>query len=600
MFSSRLFWRVFGTYTALSMVGALLFVWMVSGGLRTIVIEGLRERLHDSAVVLREDLQDKFTTETNVEQRESLQNQIQDIAQQNSTRITLVTADGVVIVDSQHDSETMENHRDREELRQARISSEGVAQRNSPTLSIRMMYYALPVKENEQVVGFVRVSLPMTSVNAHVTAVQRMVWWTAILVSLAALMATYIIVGRIIHPLETLIEAAGAIAEGDLKRRVPPSGGGELDTLGNAFNTMTSQLATRIEQLNDKRHEMEENAKLLSTVFGTMVEAVVAIDRNQRMLFVNPAAETLLGLRAADVGERAIFETVRTPTISKLVQQVLDTGEAQEVELQLSRSKSIAMLVASPLPGDPPPGAVLVLHDVTTLRRLENMRRDFVSNVSHELKTPLTSIQAYADTLLNGALSDSEHNRVFVERIAKGAERLDALIQDLLSLARIESDSQSFDIQPVSVATVVDHCVRDHVTIAAGKSIQLRVEHHADGLHVLVDSGGLQTILENLVHNAINYTPQGGTVTIRCDDAGEMVRIEVSDTGIGIPEEHHARIFERFYRVDRARSREVGGTGLGLAIVKHLVHEFGGRISLTSELGKGSTFVVELPKATAE
>jgi two-component system phosphate regulon sensor histidine kinase PhoR len=281
--------------------------------------------------------------------------------------------------------------------------------------------------------------------------------------------------------------------------------------------------------------------------------------------------------------------------LQETLQNVLTENAEQRIEFQLPRTRSVVILAASRLPGNPPPGAVLVLHDVTELRQLEDLRRDFVSNVSHELKTPLTTIQAYAETLLNGALDDPRHSREFVQRIADQGERLHVLILDLLALARIESQERAFDMRPIVVGEIIEQSVREHRAIADAKGLELTAVVAEAETQVLADAEGLRTILDNLLDNALNHTPSGGKVTVRCERCDGVVRLHVADTGIGIPREHHDRIFERFYRVDKARSRELGGTGLGLSIVKHLAQVFGGRVSLTSSPGKGSTFTVELP-----
>lgn len=447
----------------------------------------------------------------------------------------------------------------------------------------------------------VAVFLSLASANrpgsAEDLSVAQIAWGTFVGYAVISFFATAIIVRGIRRPIRAMTEAANAIADGDLRQSVPDVANDELGVLGEAFNTMTKQLAARIAAMQAQHRELEESGKLLETVFGTMIEAVVVVDGQQQILFANPAARSLLELGDANVADRPLWEAIRTPALGDTVRKVLQKGGSRKTELQFPRSGTTAILLASRLPGKPTPGAVLVLHDVTELRRLENMRRDFVSNVSHELKTPLTAIQAFAETLLDGALDDPAHNREFVERIGEAAERLHALIQDLLALARIESDEQVFDVQPVSLHELVDLCVREHAAVAEAKSLRLVVTHAEGAPHVLADRDGLRTILDNLVDNAINYTPAGGAVTVRYAAEADVVRIEVADTGIGIPREHRDRIFERFYRVDRARSREIGGTGLGLAIVKHLVQEFRGRISLTSEPGHGSTFTVELPAA---
>jgi two-component system phosphate regulon sensor histidine kinase PhoR len=247
------------------------------------------------------------------------------------------------------------------------------------------------------------------------------------------------------------------------------------------------------------------------------------------------------------------------------------------------------------LPGEPTRGVVLVFDDITELRRLENLRREFVANVSHELKTPLASIKAYTETLRLGAINDPEHNGKFVEQIEKQSDRLHQLIIDLLQLTRIESEQEVFDITNASIAEAVESCIAAHQQAAEAKGIVVEVDAGATATHVRADEEGLRTILDNLVDNAIKYTPQGGRVCIRWKRDEGGVLIQVQDTGIGIPEKHQARIFERFYRVDKARSRQLGGTGLGLSIVKHLAQAFDGTVGLQSKVGRGSTFSVRLP-----
>jgi two-component system phosphate regulon sensor histidine kinase PhoR len=251
-----------------------------------------------------------------------------------------------------------------------------------------------------------------------------------------------------------------------------------------------------------------------------------------------------------------------------------------------------------PLPGDPCPGVVLVMHDTTELRRLESLRRDFVANVSHELKTPLTSIKAYTETLRNGALRDAETSDRFLARIEEQSERLHHLIMDMLMLARIESDQQAFEIVAVNVSDVVNVCLEDRRQAADAKKIRLTAESNLPPCSVRADREGLREMLDNLIDNAIKYTPDGGSVTARWQPGDDNTcRIEICDTGIGIKPEDQKRVFERFYRVDKARSRELGGTGLGLSIVKHLAQSFGGNVAVASEPGKGSTFSIALPLA---
>jgi len=419
-------------------------------------------------------------------------------------------------------------------------------------------------------------------------------------VAVAVLGVLFVLLRRTGHALDELHAGLNELAQEDFGHEIDTRNRNPCHPLMDRFNRLSRHLAERWQTMQAELDNLQKKERFQQMVLGTMVEAVVAVDGRQRILFANRAAHVLLGLQDSGVEERPLWEAVRSPALRETVQQVLQEGTERRVELQLPRTKTTALLAASRLPGDPPPGAVLVLHDVTELRRLENLRRDFVSNVSHELKTPLTSIQAYAETLLEGAVDDPSHNREFVQRIADAADRLHTLILDLLALARIESEEQAFEVAPVSVRDVIAECLREHAPIAESHGLQLQVHSDETDIAVLADREALRTILDNLIENAIKYTPGEGRVEVHYErhDDEEAVRISVSDTGIGIPREHRDRIFERFYRVDRARSREMGGTGLGLAIVKHLVNLFDGTVAVSSEPGKGSTFTVQLPAAS--
>jgi len=294
---------------------------------------------------------------------------------------------------------------------------------------------------------------------------------------------------------------------------------------------------------------------------------------------------------------RPLWEAVRQPQLLALVNEVLAGKSSERVEIEVARTQCTLAITAARFTGEPCSGAVLVMHDVSELRRLENLRREFVQNVSHELKTPLSSIAAYADTLLEGGLEDETCNRQFVSRIAEQADRLHTLILDLLALARMESDEQSYDVIPINVVRVIQASIDGHQAVAAAKQIQLTGDGPQGPLMGMADNEGLRTVIDNLLDNAINYTPPRGQVKVRWRHDDRAIILEVEDTGVGIAKEHQARIFERFFRIDRARSREMGGTGLGLAIVKHLCQMFGGSVKVNNQLGQGSTFTVQIPAA---
>ncbi len=591
MFSSRLFWRIFAAYCVLTLVLAGVFVWILVARVESIMVAKAEDRLHDSAVVLRKYLPPKLAGGTGT----ALQDSLRELAAENGTRITVIAKDGTVIGDSENDAETMENHGSRPEVLEARENGFGFARRTSQETGAPMMYCAVRTDDDSSPIGFVRVAVDMNSTNAHLDTVRNLIWISAAVLAVSALVLTYVIVGRIIRPLTALTEAARAVSEGHLEQHVTVSNRDELGMLADAFNAMSAKLASRIETLVSTQAQLQEKTDLLQTVFATMIEGVVAIDERQVVLFANEAGCRLLDSPTPHVVGRPIWEVARHTNIQDVVREVLGGASQQRAEFEIARTGCWVNVLASYLSAETSGRVVLVLHDITELRRLETIRRDFVSNVSHELKTPLTAIKACAETLVDGAINDPEHSHRFVKQIEEQAERLHALILDLLSLARIESQERTFDIRSLPVAELIAACVAEHSTIAESKQVHLTSERIDAGLQILADRNEMRTLLGNLVENAINYTPAGGHVALSCRREDGWARIDVADTGIGIPKRHQSRIFERFYRVDRARSREVAGTGLGLAIVKHLVQAFGGRIEVASEPGKGSTFSVFLP-----
>jgi two-component system phosphate regulon sensor histidine kinase PhoR len=416
---------------------------------------------------------------------------------------------------------------------------------------------------------------------------------------LAILGAAGYLAWRWARAIHEVVQGLGSLTLGQRPRPVLVSVWGPVGRLIEDYNGATAEIQARIDRLERDREQ-------LRVVLGAMAEAVIAVDARRRLLFANTSADALFGLDAGLVG-RLVPELIRSPQVQHAIDEtlVLSHPDAFQGEVVFplreaaARGPSRTLAVrGTPLPGNPPAGAVLVFHDVTDLRRLERMRQDFVANASHELKTPLASIKAYAETLIDWALNDESVNRRFLERIDEQADRLNQLILDMLSLARLDSSTEAFEHGPLSLAPVVEACVEGHRDRAIAKGLALSFEQgplDGDSL-VLADEEAVRQILDNLIDNAIKYTPEGGKVRVSCSLATEFASVEVADTGIGIPRDELPRIFERFYRVDKARSRELGGTGLGLAIVKHLVSSLGGQIALASRPGSGSRFTVKIPR----
>jgi len=392
-----------------------------------------------------------------------------------------------------------------------------------------------------------------------------------------------------------LKEAFEALGAGKFRQRLSVSATGELGELASAFNSMNRNLAARIEALEQLTLQTRENAESLSTVLGGMVEGVIAVDSKELILFANKAAFKMIEFDGQQVVGRPYWEVLRNTDVQKVIRDVVSGQFQLRREIIIPRTQSRIAFIASRLPGEPCPGVVLVLYDVTELRKLEKIRSEFVSNVSHELKTPLAAIQACTDTLAGGAIHDKEHAIHFLQQITDQADRLHKLIIDLMELAKIESEDDLFQLEELDIGIPIQEAIDEHLEVAKTRGISLRYEPTIDELLVQADLNGIRTIINNLLDNAIAYTATGGQVSVKWFPEDHNVVIQILDTGMGIETKHLERIFERFYRVDSARSRDAGGTGLGLAIVKHLCQFFSGEITVTSEPNIGSSFVIKIP-----
>lgn len=423
--------------------------------------------------------------------------------------------------------------------------------------------------------------------------------WVAVALTLACSVALTVSALRRTKVLGELSRQFIALDEGRTVRPILTGIGGSTGQLVEVFNDVGLRLSARAVQLERDREQ-------LRAVLSGMAEAVVAVDARRRLLFANESADRLFGLGPGSVG-RLVPELIRSPQVQQAVDATLSAPASAPYRGEITTPGRGAGLWAAPrvlsvhgtpLPGSPTPGAVLVFHDVTDLRRLERMRQDFVANASHELKTPVTAIKAYTENLLDWALHDDNVNAKFLHRIDEQADRLNQLVLDLLSLARLESGQEVYDHRPLPLCPVVGKCVESYRDRAAAKRLDLRLDLDPAGDQALVvaDEEAIRQILDNLIDNALKYTPEGGSVLVSCRGSDDSVSVEVADTGIGIPRDELPRVFERFYRVDKARSRQLGGTGLGLSIVKHLVQSLGGQVDVNSRVGAGTRFTIQLPR----
>lgn len=589
MWSSRLFWKFFLAYCALFLVQTAAIVTLFGSWQRESLQGGVRLRLENTARLVAGVIPEALQGED----RGQLQAWATRMGAETGLRLTILSPAGTVLADTNEDALGRRDTVAGPDVQQALAAPGGVGSAMlvySPSEPFRQAY-SLRIGPQDAPLGLVRVLVSLEETDRQVELGRVRLLQVAFVGFLLLVLLTYVMLARIVRPLTQVIEGAEAIARGRYDRLVTIPSRDELGTLGGSFNTMALELRRRIEELQSRGEQ-------LATVLGSMIEGVIAVDANEKILFANEAAGALLDFRPHKALGRPFWEAVRNPVVQRSVQETLQPGEQpKRQEFEVIRTRRIVAMHTTRLPGRPCPGVVLVLHDVTELRRLENLRQEFVANVSHELKTPLTSIQAYAETLLEGALDDPENNVRFVKRIEEQAERLHQLIVDVLSLARIEQNPEGLELTSVPLPDVVRESLQQHLPTAEGKRVVLTAEM-PDSLDVRAEREGLRTILDNLVTNAVKYTPAEGRVTIRCRAEDRHAVIEVTDTGIGIAPEHQPRVFERFYRADAARSRDQGGTGLGLSIVKHLVQAFGGTVAVVSRVGQGSTFTVHLPRAT--
>jgi two-component system phosphate regulon sensor histidine kinase PhoR len=512
----------------------------------------------------------------------------------SGARVTIITSDGLVLADSQSDPRTMENHAGRPEIRDALAKGEGQSTRHSVTINRDLRYYAVKQNVGAGSPVVLRFAIPLTTVQELLGSFRRSLWFASFIILLLAGAASLLVSLGLSARIERLEEFSRRVAEGDF-RPLPSDGSGDaLEKLGASLNQTASRLDQTIRTLTEERN-------LSSAILGSMVEGVAVVNGAERLVFANHSFAEILELHALPQSGSALVEVVRQTEMIEAVRKVL-TGEPRvesEIVTGTVRQHFFAATVAAVRAGETS-GAVVVLHDITELRKLERVRRDFVANVSHEFRTPLTAIQGFAETLLAGAMNDPQNRERFLGIIVEHSRRLARLTEDLLMLSKMDADRLELEIRRVSVAQLIESCIETSRHRAAEKEIAISVKPFNGLPDVAGDRRRLAEVLQNLLDNATQYTLARGQIAVSAKTRDAEVVFTVADTGIGIPKADQPRIFERFYRVDAARSREAGGTGLGLSIAKHIVEVHGGSIWVESEVGRGSRFHFSVPIFDAE
>lgn len=520
------------------------------------------------------------------------------LGQRARTRITAILPDGRVVGDSEEDPRAMDNHADRPEVIEALAGRVGSSLRYSHTVRENLLYVAVPVVVGETSVSVVRTSFSMAAMEQVLAEIRNRIALGGLIIAALAAAVSFVVSRRISRPLQAMERMAEQFAAGHFDRRMPIPNVEELARVAEAMNRMAEQLDDRVRSLIEQRNEQE-------AVLSSMVEGVIAVDAEERVLNVNAAATRLLGISLNHAHGRMIQEAIRNVELQDFVRRTLSSHEPVEgdivllVEGEPEESRRFLQAHGTVLRDAHGEGigALVVLNDVTRLRRLENVRREFVANVSHELKTPITSVKGFVETLLDGAMESPEDARRFLAIIARHADRLHAIVEDLLSLSRIdqETERKQIAIEPTRLGPPLHAAIQFCSHRAEEKAIRIDLAA-PDDLVANVNAPLIEQAVVNLIDNAIKYSEPGSAVQVVAAESGSEVLVEVRDQGCGIEKEHLPRIFERFYRVDRARSRKLGGTGLGLAIVKHIAQAHGGSVSVESMPGKGSAFTIHLPR----
>jgi len=483
----------------------------------------------------------------------------------------------------------MENHAGRPEIREALANGDGLSVRHSVSINRDLLYYAARFSMPSGPPIVLRFAVPLLTVNDEVWAFRRRFWLSSVVMLLVTGMASLLISRTFSRRVERLQSFSRRVAEGDFRPIDADRSGDALEALAVSLNDSATRLDRAMRTLREERN-------LSAAILGSMVEGVAVVNSSERLLFANEGFAGILELDAPPQPGRSLLEVVRQTELIEAVRDVLKGAPRVEAEIVTGtlRQRFFAATVAS-VKATENSGAVVVLHDITDLRKLERVRRDFVANVSHEFKTPLTAIQGFAETLLAGAMDDPQHRVRFLQIILEHSRRLARLTDDLLELSKMDADRLALEVDRLSASQLVQSCVETTQRVANEKHLRFSINLPQCLPDVAADRRRIAEVLQNLLDNAIQYTPAGGEIVVSASAGGQEVTFTVSDTGIGIPQVDQPRIFERFYRVDVARSREVGGTGLGLSIAKHLVEAHGGRIWVESEVGRGSQFHFTVP-----
>ena len=587
MIRSRLLWKLYLGYFVLIVLTASILGGLVFRQFKEDSLEEIQTSLRTHALLLREFAGRRPADESAME----LKDRLRILGREMGARLTVIGADGVVLGDSDQDPAEMDNQLNRPGILRARSHGLDTRPRLSDLRGVPGISLALPIGEKSGFGGYIRVSMPLSAIDERLGRSGKAVLGGTVTVAAVALILGLLVARRLLRPLVSMTRIAESMAKGDYGQRLSIARSDEIGELGDALNRMARSCQRRMETFQTDHRQ-------LLAILGGMAEGVVAVDENERVLHMNQAAGRILGADPSTSLGKPVWETTRILQISETISRTLREGTGVNTSLELRsspRDRSIE-LKATPLRnGDQAPaGAVVVMHDISERLRVETMRQDFVANVSHELKTPVAAIQALVETILDDPDMTCQTRDRFLRKTRNQSLRLSSIVTDLLTLSRMESE-EGVSREIVDLRDTVAVPAEEAIPTAEVRGIQLHIQVPDRPMWIAGDMEGLCLVTSNLVGNALKYTPEMGEVTVSLSQEGNQALLEVEDSGIGIEARHLDRIFERFYRVDTARSRELGGTGLGLSIVKRVVLAHNGAVSVESIAGRGSRFRVLLP-----
>jgi len=583
---------LFAAFISVIVIGFLVLALLATPLIKSATVNQISAELLKQVALVGQDITDLVMQKVS---DTKLQNKVLKVARLTNSRVTIISADGIVLADSGtpfDQVKNLENHGNRPEVVEARDKGQGRSSRFSNTLNKELIYVAVPLKNSgNNIIGYLRFSVNETYAAGIVLKIQKAAVVALVIAVLVALILSMFFSRSFSLPIIRLSQAAKMIAQGQFPITILHHSRFEVGILEQSVEEMSKKLAKSFQKLSNERTQ-------ISTIVSSMAEGVLAVDINNKIILANPVIEKIFSVVVPEILTKNVREVIRNNEISDLLVDVLQAGHLVNRELKIILPvERIFLAQASPIltHDGKIQGAVCVLYDVTNLRKLEQYRSEFVANVSHELKTPLTSISGYIETLLDGAVDDKDNTIKFIKKIEKHTRNLTTLINDILEVSHLESKQELGPFQEVDITGLVNRAVESVAGAAKAKDIKIVKCCASEPCLMMGIEEHIYRAVLNLLDNAVNYTSAGGRVEISCARKDNGFEIAVADSGIGIPQEHLDRIFERFYRVDTARSKELGGTGLGLSIVKHVMNIHNGTVIVESHVGQGSKFTLFFP-----